>query len=385
MTAPTRFSKGKALAALALAIGAVSAIVAACETPLPQPYALDAPRVLAIQSNPVELAPDGAVNLQALIYVPPGSPQPSYQWSWCAGLNTTLQCSVTATELTTLLDPDGTLGVSINYALGGDAGATLGFPVDPSVIQAACSRRLAPDGSIDTTFDASAFLDEDAEAGLPFDASIGGTLGCRGDQLTLYAVLTATVGSQTLQAVRDLTVDSAPPTSTNTNPTVVGLLPITSLSSVAEAGPFGDPGGNADGGIVDAGVGALNGGVLTLAAVVPLSATDFFPGSPTPNGGFGALSPFFDAGCTPDDDGGCAAQLGYEGLSLAWYVQGGTLLDPTTTMRGVPQGSPQDWHGVLVNQWALPTQPGTYTVILVARDTRGGVGWLVQPVNLPLP
>ena len=54
-------------------------------------------------------------------------------------------------------------------------------------------------------------------------------------------------------------------------------------------------------------------------------------------------------------------------------------------MPGVAYGSPQDWSSVLLNQWTPPTQAGAYPIILVARDNRGGIGWLVQSVTVPVP
>jgi hypothetical protein len=369
-------------------LSAAALVWVACETPLTPGYVLTNARVLAIQSTPVDLAPDGSVSLRALLYLPPGSPAPTYQWSWCAAVGSALQCALDAGELTQILDPDGSFGLSIDYSLGSDAQAVLALPVDPSILQGACARVLLEAGADEAGAEAGAPTtgDQEDDGGAP---AVGtGRLACNGTSWTIYALLTVGVGDASMQAARSLTAYLVPQTSTNTNPTVVGLSPFTDAAS-PDGGPLADPGSQADGGVAEPSIGTQGDAGLVLAARIPLSATDLYTVTPF---GAGAEEDASDGGfppCPPDAganalDAGCLLQV-YESLSLDWYVQGGLLRQATTTMPAVRWGAPQDWSSLLVNQWAPPSSQGGSEFVLVVRDNRGGVGWLQLPVQLPLP
>jgi hypothetical protein len=355
----------------------------ACETPLTPGYELTNARVLAIQSNPVDLMPDGSVSLQALLYLPPGSPAPTYQWSWCAAVGSSLQCSIDAGALTQILDPEQSLGVGINYALGSGAQAAFAFPVDPSILQGACVRVLAEAGAAEAGDEAGEpTIGVDEDGGVP--AAGTGRLACNGTSWTVYVLLTVGVGDTSFQAVRSLTAYLTPPASTNTNPSVVGLSPFTDASP--DAGTLADPGTQADGSIAEPSIGTNGDAGLVIVAQIPLSATDLYSvtsfGAGEEDASEGGLPP-----CPPDAgdvsfDAGCVPQI-YESLNLEWYVQGGLLQKATTTMPAVRLGTPQDWSSLLVNQWAPPSSQGSSQFILVVRDNRGGVGWLQLPAQPP--
>jgi len=398
---------------IALIAAATAAVFVACETPIAPAYLLNAPRILAVRTNPVDLAPGGQVTIDSLVYTPPGSPAPAYQWSWCASVGTTLQCATTAAELTTLLDPDGSNGVNIDYALGSSPTATFKYPVEPALIQAACARRPDLDAGEDAG-DAGEDAGEDLldEAGtvtsvpIVLEGGVIARLACGADSLTVYILLTVTVGDKTMQAVQDLTLDLVAPTSTNTNPTIVGLAPFTA-SVPSDAGVIANPGDEADGAVEDAGIRSVAGGAIAIAADVPVTATDLYEGRtgtfeldafapvttgttcvPLEAGADGGEDGSDEEETDGGDDGGAVVctPVGpevYESLGLAWFVESGEIESPTTSMRSVAQGAPQDWSAALLNRWTPPAQAGTYEIIVVARDNRGGVGWLVQPAKTP--
>ncbi len=132
-----------------------------------------------------------------------------------------------------------------------------------------------------------------------------------------------------------------------------------------------NPGEQADGAVVDAGVGSVgSSGTIVVAAILPASDSRQYPR--------GSLFPSDeDAGDSEAPDGG---QL-QESLSLAWYAQGGELAAQTTSIPTVAAGSPQAWASLLLNQWTPPSADGATELVLVLRDDHGGVGWLTIPVT----
>jgi hypothetical protein len=302
------------------------------------------------------------------------------------------------------VDPGGGSGVTINYDLGSSPTAVFSYPVAPALIQSVCLRRPGDDGgAINDFLDDAGFIDdagaEDAEAdGGPLHG-----LACTGDTWPVSILLTVTVGNTTLQAVRSLTVYLTPPTTPiDTNPTITGLLPFTGAAAVGDGGVSANPGDEADGSVGDAGVGTIDNGAVTLAAQVPVADSELYVGRVPGSPGSFSLDAGLDAnsGCGADDageggaddggmeDGGCPPSPSsevYESLSLAWYVEQGQLAEATTSMPEVPFGEPLDWSSLLVNRWTPPAQAGTYQMILVVRDNRGGIGWLVQPARVPVP
>jgi hypothetical protein len=413
----------KALVVLVIALGVAAAIFSfSCEATIATPDVLTGPRILAIRSTPVDLVPGEAVTLDALVYAPPGSPQPTYQWSWCAALGATLQCAVSADQLGQLLDDDAS-GTTVNYSLGGGAKALFVYPVSPTVIEEACDRRSAI--LLDAGFsDDGGLLDDDASSPVALlEAGAPAGLTCSGDSWTVYVQLTVQVGGTTLQAVRNLTAYLDVPTETNSNPTIDGLLPFATLASLSDGGALANAGDESDGAVLDAGVGGVTPSGVVLAAEIPESASEIYTTRALQDGGAdlggGATSetpcedaapPEEDAGDAggsvvdastdasddADDDAGAFAPLPsfgncstntagvHESLTLAWYAGGGTLARATTTLLAARVGAPQDWSSLLLNPWAPPSQAGTTPIILVVRDNRGGVGWWVQSATVPV-
>ena len=384
------------------AIAVVAALAPqACEDPIAPADLLTEPRILAIRSEPPDMIPlsqtaaMGQVTLDALLYLPPGSPAPTYSWSWCATVGATLQCATTAAALEAIVDPGGVNGITIDYSLGSGATAVFPYPVSPDVLESVCVRFPGglDDGGLDAGDDGA--LDDASFA----EGGLAGKLVCAGDSWPVSVLLTVSVGSTTLQAERSLTVYLTPPTTANTNPTIDGLRPFTTaLAAATDGGALASPGEEADGGAEDAGVGSVVDGAVTLAAEVPAAATDLYVGRAPGEGPVDASGE--DAGCVPEDggveDGGLEADGGavscapspqqevYESLDMAWYIGGGVIARATTTMPGVPFGRAQDWSSVLLNQWTPPSQAGAYPIVVVVRDNRGGVGWRVQSAAVPV-
>jgi hypothetical protein len=354
-----------------IAVAAIASwLGVACDRPLSPVYRLDRARVLAIRSEPIDLAPDGSVKLDALLYLPTGSPIPTYDWSWCFGLggaDNGYQCTTDAGTLRALLDAGPE--VSLDYALGSSAEVTFGYPAPPELLKlAACL--LAPAGATD--------------AGDGGDTSDGGDAGTRTfcpSQLTVAILLTVHVGDESLRATRQLTVLLSAPTAASLNPDVDGLT-----ASIAKT--WSDGGTPPDGGwLLVASVPDASSELYTLGnprqqngpptADAGTDAGGQQPGLDGGGGGpgFDAGAPAVDAGATLDAGNGPFQAEQKESLELAWYVDDGTLEWATTTLPAAPATAERDWTSLLQNYWTAPASSTPRTFILVVRDNRGGVGW----------
>jgi hypothetical protein len=382
-------SKGAFVVTAAL-IAVISLVHPGCEEPIAPDYLLNQPRILAIRSEPPDLIPlsqvvaEGQVTLDALLYLPPGSPAPTYSWSWCTTVDATLQCATTAAQLEAIVDP-GASGITIDFDLGSAPTAVFAYPVSPAILQGVCVRRFTEDGGL---VDDGGVVDDagnDAEVGDGAPPGVG--LACTGDSWPVSILLTVNVGATTLLAERSLTVYLTPPASANTNPTIDGLRPFTAAITATDGGAIANVGEESDGAVEDAGVGGAVDGSIELAAEVPVSATDFYVGRLGGGGPGDASALDADAEtCVPGDDvdGGplCATlpeEVVSESLTMAWYAGGGELANATTAMAAAAYGAPQDWSSLVLNRWTPPAAGQTVAapVIVVVRDNRGGIGWLV--------
>jgi hypothetical protein len=341
---------------LAVSLSAIAFAVACVEAFTPGDQ-LASPRVLAIRTDPVELSDDGGVTLQALIWVPGGGSPTSWSWSWCPQLGTALDnyaCALNASALATLLSPDG--GITIDYDAGTTATVGFSWPIPPDVLRAICAAQSTDAGDTDAgSLDAG-----DADAGLDGGADGGTVVGLRlfcGNSLSLAMLLDVTAGGRQLSATRTLTVAYDVPSSVNTNPTIDSL--------------------EIDGGVL------IAGHTYQLLAAVPTLASDQYlqtlrgPGQADTDGGA-------DGGPQPPPARTITA---LEGLSIAWYVEQGTLGTATTTLApgelddaGIDG---RDFNALGTNTWAVPANvSGQVTVIAVIRDTRSGVAWLQRTFDV---
>jgi hypothetical protein len=299
-------------------------------------------------------------------------------------VGSTLQCAVTAQQLDQILDPDADLGVNVDYSLGSSPETVFNYPVNPSILQAACVRVQVEAGADDAEAPADDAAMTTTDAGAP-----NGRIACNGSSWTVDVLLTVGVGDVSLQAIRTLTLYLTPPAQTNSNPSVLGLRPFTT-PPVGDGGSLGNPALQGDGAVVDPGIGTSGDAGLVIAAQIPVAASELYGVGPLsdpdasdveapPCAADASLSSNpFDFG-----DADCVPQV-YESLDLAWYVQGGLLEHATTSMPSARLGQPQDWASLLVNQWAPPAPQGSTPFILVVRDNRGGVGWTSVAAQLPV-
>lgn len=341
-----------------------------CMEPLAPVFVLDGPRILAIRAEPPALVPAKTVTLDALVYVPTGLPTPEYEWSWCASLGSTQQCSTTADELAALLteaatsaDENDTEPVTVSYAIGTDSSESLAYPISPTLAQAVCDAALPGAGG------------NGGEGGAGGDSGDDGPrLVCRRDTWTTYILLTVTVGEQKLLATRELAAYFEAPATLNENPSVLGLEPFIEELPALEAE---DEYATADGAI-----GAYVDGALTIGAAVPESASELIEDTSPPDAppdSNGGAPPVDEPSPDDSDDEEDPSEM-HEVLSLAWYVESGTFEAATTTLPLADEGTERDWSALLLNQWS-PKQNGPVEFILVIRDDRGGIGWLRQPTS----
>jgi hypothetical protein len=340
----------RALTAAALAC--VTALVA-CGVLFSPAEDLTSLRVLAIRSEPVDLAPDGSVTFQVLVYEPDGGPPVAYDWSWCANLGTVsadYACAVTPSQLAASLWPDG--GVTLTDDLGSTPEATLVYPGTPQQLAAVCSRVLA--------FDAGSDGGGAPDAGTDGGGDGGAAFLCNGS-FSVDVILDLDAGAP-LQSFRALTILLDVPTLVNTNPSILGV-------SLAEA----DSGSS-----VPAGQALTYGETYALTASIPESASDEYMANMPGFGGFGF-------------DGGGDVGLRLESLSIAWYAQVGTFGATTTSLPDgtlLPDGGDgRNWAPLESNTWTAPAASGggtpqQVTFIWVIRDNRNGVGWLEQSYSL---
>jgi hypothetical protein len=317
---------------------------------------LSAPRVLAIRSSPVELLADGGVLLQALVYLPEGAGDAGFTWTWCPQLGsatTNYACAITAADLAAALTADAgpdagsaDASVTVSYELGTSATPTFTWPVPPELIQTLCV--TAPTGG---PSDGGADAGSDAGAAAGSDGGTGSAtvrLSCS-SSLTVAIELGLTAGTTTSEAYRSLTAEFTATRTDNTNPelTALQLPPV-------------------DGGDVTLTGGTLAAGrAYALTALLPATASDTYAQSL--NG-------------PPGEDAGARTTTRYEGLSVAWYVEQGSLAAATTSL---PAGGPddagldtRDWAALTRNTWTVPASTrGPVRLIAVVRDTRLGVGW----------
>jgi hypothetical protein len=111
--------------------------LAACGNDFAPASRLTSLRVIGLRSEPVAPAPGEVSTLSAFVYTSPGSPAPTYAWSWCPFASATAdgaECLVTEAELTELtgqtdLPP---------YDLGSGETATFAHVIRPEVLAALC-------------------------------------------------------------------------------------------------------------------------------------------------------------------------------------------------------------------------------------------------------
>ena len=324
---------------------------------------LTSARVLAIRANPVELEPDASVTFEALVYVPndAGSSPPTWAWSWCPQLGSSSDnyaCAISSEALSSALFPDA--GAAFTYDGGSASTMAFSWPVPPALLETLCvagQQSAVTDGGTDAGEDAGADGGTDAGA-----STI--RLVCPNSSLTLAVLLSVGVGERQISATRSLTASFKVPTAATTNPS------ITSLSAALDGGTAIATGGR-----------LIAGQSYTLTAVVPASACDQYQQTIF-------VPSVADGGEDGGDDGGFMFPPGMrvtvtelEGLSIAWYIEEGSLASATTQLAPGQLDDAgtddRDFAALVTNTWTIPASTrGTVKVIAVIRDTRNGLDWL---------
>jgi len=286
------------------------------------PYSeLDRLRILAVQSDPATPMPGETTVLSALTYAPAGE-APNYHWSWCP---------VTAKA-------------SQNYACPLDQAAAdqiFSGLVDPSVMGGLSRLDLgtAPTASLTQAFPIAA-LAALCAGGLE-SQGFSQALDCEGGY-PIMVTLDVSTASSSLRAGVVLRLPAESPPTINLNPSPAGL----SLAGL----PLGEP---------PATVVVSPSQTLDLLALIPADASELRP--------------------IPEAEGPSGLRL--ERLTASWFVDFGRIdADRTVFIDGL---SPLDQTSR--NRWTAPDAlhwppDNLVKFMLVLRDDRGGVGWLVRQV-----
>lgn len=307
--------------ALRLCAAAAVTAAAACGPGFDPPSRLLALRVIGIQSEPVAPATDEVSTLSAFVYTPPGTPAPTYAWSWCPFAGSPGDghpCLLSEAELAMLTGGAPTPP----YDLG--TGETTSFEnsFDPAVFEAVCTGMPGQPAVVDCS------------AGFPVQIK-----------------LVVTQGTAQVTAVKRLRLRFRPEHEANANPTLGALfaVPVAGGPEVElEDGPGPGP--------------TLPRRVETvLRAEVPASSIETF---------------------TDFDDQGTPMPGKKERLILSWftetgdvdeevtaYIDGLTPLETATTNAWTPDGT-EDYG------------PTTADLFVVLRDERDGVTWRRGTVTL---
>ncbi len=287
-------------------------------------------RVLAVRAEPVNPNVGEITTLDTLVYVPPdaaGDPV-TYSWSWCPELGDPsdgYRCPETDQEIQEMGAELGVTDIP-PLSLGTDATATFRNPFPPAVLADLCNR------------------------GFELGAS-------RCDQgFPIRIAVTVAQGNVRLPATTVLTLPVADGATTNLNPAFAAGGPaVTALMNGVDV-PIDDQASVMLPRVIE----------TKLHANVADSEAETFEGL--------------------DDDGQPA--LLRERLTLSWYVETGDV-EPDSFHTGYFPGT-TDLDKLLSNGWK-PGERADYPrddaqIILVLRDSRGGVGWTSGRVGLePTP
>jgi hypothetical protein len=289
---------------------------------------LESLRILGIQSDVPTPATGETANLAALVYMPPGTAAPTYDWSWCpfpGSANDGYACRVTEEMLADL--PGG--GVP-SFNLGTAETASFTNSIDSGLLTAACG----------------GFLPGQPER---LDCTNG---------FPIQVALTIDNGVEAVKAVSTVRLRFTP--TMTVDPPIYGLdspnaIPrIDSLLAV-----FPDHSDD----ITDPPVATLprDVGIRLFAGVDKDAAVESYDGA--------------------DKDGNPMTLT--ERLFITWYVETGNLDDNRTSFTDEATApfvklEENTWTPALTKRYA----PSTARLYVVLHDNRGGVSWKFGTVNL---
>ena len=307
----------------AFAVLACALVLAACSSDFAPYSELDRLRILAVQSDPATPMPGETAVLSALAFEPSGE-SPSYHWSWCpvtaqASQNYTCPLDqVSANQVFSAIVDPSAGGVVPSLERGTSSTASLTNPFAVAALSALCATGLESQDF------AHAF---DCEGGYP-----------------IMVTVDVSTASSSLRAGFVIRLPSESPPTINQNPNPAGMSlagielddqPATIVVSPSQT--------------------------IDWRAQIPADASELRP--------------------IPAAEGPPGQRL--ERLTASWFADRGRVdSDRTVFIDGV---SPLDQTSR--NRWTAPdaqSWPADNRVqfMLVLRDDRGGVGWLVRQVLL---
>lgn len=300
-------------------------------------------RVLGVQSDPPSPASGETATLSALVYAPPGSPAPTYTWSWCPLTGPSGEgypCALGGQELT-----DAALAALLSQArvtmnlpagdpppplsLGTGTTAQLSSSIEPALLKALCSGAL------------TGILASDCSNGFPFRIKL--KVEIDGEQADHVDVVFTTRWR----------FDAS--MADNANPTIDGLFATRDQTPME---------------ITDQASATLPGVTLPRDTPTAIHAT---------------VSPAAAETYQGLDDNGQPATL-QERLFITWFVETGDVDDSSTSF--IADRTPFDdlqrntWTPGLKKNYASDQS----SIFVVIHDSRGGVSWRNGAVNLePTP
>lgn len=301
----------------------------ACGADFPPYNRLAGLRVLAIQTAPASPGPGEATTLTPLIYTPGAEPDPTLTlaWSWCpfsGSPGAEYPCLITEEQAAMLPGAGGSIPP---FDLGTAATARLEHTVSPELLAQLCR---GVEGSPQLP---------DCEGGFP-----------------VLVKLRVRTSSDELVAVRTVRLRFDPATGANTNPTIEGL---TAVVDGAEQ-PLADDR-------------SLTPPSLTLPSLTLPRAADT-----TIRAQVGEAAAESYQGRKGDLTQGTVRET----LTFTWFIESGETRDIYTKF--IENDVPLE--RALENRWK-PARPKDYPgetarLIVVVRDSRGGVGWRSASVRL---
>jgi hypothetical protein len=326
------------------------ATFAACDNEISSASRLRRPRLLAVKAEPPNPAFGQTTRLRPLVYLPPGE-SVTYEWSWCPVPTSSENGYVCPVEQTALdrLAAEAGLDKIPPLSLGSADSIDFTNPFPPALLASLCAGDSAAVGL---------FLGNASD----------------GESPRVYTCAVATMPVQVMLTIRGSVTDTG----------VVSLrLPIDETTP-----------GNANPIITD----------LSVVAPLPARVLDDAGLVTVPRdqrvrlrAGVEATQAevYLDRQLGPDDeylrDGSGQLLLGptMERLSLFWYAEGGGFVEMHSGWGPQDvdsQGQPVAFASALENDWTTPKVEDyaatTSLVLLVVRDSRGGVAWSTATASL---
>jgi hypothetical protein len=310
---------------------------------------VSAPRLLAIQAEPAEAEAGDDVVLRALVAAPPSASSPVPRWSMCLSRKPLSELGPISGDCLTVTD-DGNGAVE---PLGAGSEVTARLPEDGCTLFGPFT---PPPKSGETP---SRPVDPDTTGGYyqPLTASLGGALSIGSVRIDCGI---QRAGQQALLSYNE---QYRP----NENPRLA------SVSRRGETAPL-----------------------LSVGAGSRVELTATWPECPgEPVCGDGICGAFEDRAncrddCAVDVPRGCTGAEPYvfydfeslsvqprrESIRVSWYASAGSF-ETEQTGRGEDETSTDT-----SNTWLAPREPGSATLWLVIRDSRGGASWETQQVEV---